>query len=193
MYGSTPPGGRFTKVRFGFRFVFFFWFSFMTLRFSETLWLWKWGISLLARSSMGRSGSGEREKRRAWLLQSRIRNLNSASSSPCGSSSTEIPLSSRMTHDCMLPVSFPIELLHKTNKRKLFLSDWCIDRSRYRNNPLQQSEVAFVSKRSFSKWWSLLASVSSSPSHPPHPSFLFFALVPMIFSTNSRGNASYAS
>ena len=178
MYGSTSPGGRFTKVRFGFRFV-------LTLRFSETLWLWKWGISLLARSSMGRSGSGEREKRRAWLLQSRIRNLNFASSSPCGSSSTEIPLSSRMTYDCMLPVSFPIDLLHKTNKRKLTWSDWCIDRSRYRNNPLQQSEVAFVSKRSFSKWWSLLASVSSSPSHPPHPSFLFL-LSPHRFSRRTR-------
>ena len=156
MYGSIPLRGA-DSLRYGL--VFFLWFSFMTLHFSETLWLWKWGIRLLARSSMERSGSGEREKRRAWLLQSRIRNLNSASSSPCGSSSTEVPLSFRMTHDCMLPVSFPIELLHKTNKRKLFLSDWCIDRSRYRNNPLQQSEVAFVSKRSFSKWWSLLASV----------------------------------
>ena len=91
----------------------------MTLRFSETLWLWKWGISLLARSSMGRSGSGEREKRRAWLLQSRIRNLNFASSSPCGSSSTEIPLSSRMTYDCMLPVSFRSTYCTKQTKENL--------------------------------------------------------------------------
>ena len=140
---------------------------------SEGLACWQealWGALAAEREKKGELG--------CYSLQSRIRNLNFASSSPCGSSSTEIPLSSRMTYDCMLPVSFPIDLLHKTNKRKLTWSDWCIDRSRYRNNPLQQSEVAFVSKRSFSKWWSLLASVSFSPSHPPHPSFLFFALAP---------------
>ena len=144
---------------------------------------------------MGRSGSGEREKRRAWLLQSRIRNLNSASSSLCGSSSTEVPLSFRMTHDCMPPVSFPIELLHKTNKKNLpGLIDVLIAHSTATilcNNQKLRSWANAVFQNG-----GVCGQAFPPPPPPPHPppaSFLFSALVPMIFSTNSCGNASYTS